>query len=103
MFTRIKAIGIVYALFTLISSVYYTLAVILLTDQVPKLIERSEIKKELQNIGDGEGPLSQNASYNAKQAQLNSLDGDMIGTLQKVFSIFNGIEILCYLNSMFFI
>lgn len=104
MFTRMKAIGIVYSLFTLISIVFYTLAVVLLTSKVPDLIERAAVKSELEQLKAQAGPMDQKSlQYMTKKDKLKSLEEEMVGTLNYVFLIFLGIQVLCYLNLMFFV
>ena len=79
MFTRIKASGIIQALFTILSLIYYTLAVNVITKTIPSIIEQSQ------------------------STPLTKLEMEISDTIIRMHTIFNGIEILSFLNLMFFI
>ena len=115
---RIRAIGLVAAIFAAVTMAFFLIVINLLQVTIPNLLERDELSsaiKDLEDLKFQSAGLNNTQSLNLTVGnytsedlssliqQESALENEITQTLGTVYFAFQVIQYLCWLNMMFFI
>lgn len=94
---RITAIGIVAAIFSLVSTVAYIIVINIMSDNIEKLEERAVLMEKLTEF------TPKSPELEATEKLVGALDSELIEPMKTAYATFIFIQVLCVLNLMFFL